>query len=137
MSKISPKDATDLSLDFDMAATSVGQYLAKNYGKLQPAEIESLRSLRWTLFDLAEELTQRAIGVNLTKLEGGLPVIREAAATATKAVKKLKAVGTVISIVSVLIDLVMSVSTGNAGGIAKNVGSLAKLVDGEKKANAK
>ena len=131
MSKINSNEAKDLSLDFDQAATAVGHYLAKNYGKLKPEEIDEIRSLRWTLFDLAEELTQRAIGVNLAKLEGGLPVIRDATASAAKAVAKLKAVGTVVSIVSGLIDLAMAVSTGNVGGIAKSVGSLAKLVDGD------
>lgn len=134
MSKINTIEARDLSLEFDKAATALGKYLGDNYAQLTPKEISGIRSLRWTLLDLAEEITQRAIGVNLSNLEGGLPLIRRATAKASKALAKLKLVGTVISVASSLIDLALAVSSGNLEGIAKSVEILAKAVDSEKTA---
>ncbi len=138
MSTIKKQDAKVLSGNFDAAATAVSNYLIANYADLSAKEIERIRSLRWTLFDLAEEMTQRAIGVVLDGLEGDLKAITSATEKATAAVKKLKDVGKVVAITSTLIDLAMSVTSGNIGGIADAIGKLADLVKKEEpKPNAK
>lgn len=136
MSTIRKQEAKALSHDFDTAATAVSKFLIDHYGDLTAKEIEKIRSLRWTLFDLAEEVTQRAIGVVLDGLTGDLKTIQDATAKATGAVKRLKDVGKVIAIASTLIDLAIAVSSQNIDGIVEAVGDLADLTKKEKPAAA-
>src|SRR6218665_82086 len=134
MSKITKQSAKELSRDFDAAATAVSNFLVENYGTLSAKEIETIRSLRWTLFDLAEEITQRSIGVILNDIQADLSVIKDATVRAKKAVKALNNVGRTIAIASSLIDLAMAVSTGNVSAIAKSIADLAGLSKKEKSA---
>jgi hypothetical protein len=128
-SKITKPDAALLSQSLDEAATLIGQYLAKNFNDLSTAQRKKVRDLRWTLFDLAEEAEQRAIGTKLDEIDEGMDAITASINKAKKTLKVIQNVGNTVALISSLIDLALAINSASPSSIVKGIQGIAEAIE--------
>lgn len=129
MATINKAGAQELGVSLHDAANLVGGYLVANFNVLTSAQRAKVRDSQWTLFDLAEEAEQRAIGTRLTIIEGGLETIKEGIDRAKEALKTIRNVGNTVVLVSSIIDLALALNSASPQGILKGLQGISEAID--------
>ena len=111
--QISADDALQLAKQFRTAATAVGDYCYDNWGKLDPAARDKLRSLEVTLLNLATDLITQSVGIILDGAQSSLQKLQGATEVAKAALQKIANAKKAIKVVTALIGLAAAIPTGN------------------------